>query len=373
MQPPAFLIRFGPRLRLPRRTVRMRLTALYGVLFLLSSAGLLAIINFANGSAGVTRNVPRRAAAQAAQVHAAYSHQLLIVSLVGLAIMVLVSAVLGWLAAGRILRPLRAMTTATRQMSEDDLHRRLAMPGPGDELKDLADTIDGLLARLQAAFDAQRNFVANASHELRTPLTVERAMLEVALADPAATAENLRRTCEDVLAAGRQQERLIEDHHHARPRRRPPAAAAGRQPDRQRYPPQHPPWPDRHPGHHQRRPPHAHSHQHRPRHPRRPGHPAAPAVPAPIRGPARRRRRPRLGPVHRRGHHQGPPRHPHRQSRPARGPRHRHQISRGRRRTHPTQGWSAHRSLTTATRPALDGLPALPQASSSQRRFAASA
>ena len=143
-------------------------------------------------------------------MHAAYSHQLLIVSLVGLAIMVLASAVLGWLAAGRILRPLRAMTTATRQMSEDDLHQRLAMPGPSDELKDLADTIDGLLARLQAAFDAQRQFVANASHELRTPLTVERAMLEVTLADPAATAENLRRTCEDVLAAGRQQERLIE-------------------------------------------------------------------------------------------------------------------------------------------------------------------
>jgi len=121
-----------------------------------------------------------------------------------------VSVVLGWLVAGRILRPLPAMTAATRQISEDDLHRRLAMPGPGDELTDLADTIDGLLARLQAAFDAQRNFVANASHELRTPLTLERAMLEVALADPAATAESLRSTCEDVLGAGQQQERLIE-------------------------------------------------------------------------------------------------------------------------------------------------------------------
>ena len=65
------------------------------------------------------------------------------------------------------------------------------MPGPADELKDLADTIDGLLARLQAAFDAQRQFVANASHELRTPLTLERALLEVALADPAATAATL--------------------------------------------------------------------------------------------------------------------------------------------------------------------------------------
>ena len=102
------------------------------------------------------------------------------------------------------------MTAATRPISEDDLHRRLAMPGPGDELKDLADTIDGLLARLQAAFDAQRQFVANASHELRTPLTLERALLEVALADPAATAATLRSTCEEVLVAGQQQEQLIE-------------------------------------------------------------------------------------------------------------------------------------------------------------------
>jgi signal transduction histidine kinase len=209
MQPSAFLVRFLARLRPPRRTVRLRLTALYGVLFLLCSAGLLAIINFV-ASQRLTRQVPGQAAAQVAQAHAADSHRVLIVSLIGLAVMAVASVVLGWLVAGRILRPLRAMTTATQRISEYDLHRRLAMPGAGDELKDLADTIDGLLARLQAAFDAQRDFVANASHELRTPLTLERAMLEVALADPAATAENLRRTCEDVLAAGQQQERLIE-------------------------------------------------------------------------------------------------------------------------------------------------------------------
>jgi signal transduction histidine kinase len=84
------------------------------------------------------------------------------------------------------------------------------VPGPGDELKDLGDTIDGLLARLEAAFDTQRKFVASASHELRTPLTVERTMIEVALADPGASAATYRATCQDVLAAGEQQERLIE-------------------------------------------------------------------------------------------------------------------------------------------------------------------
>ncbi len=99
------------------------------------------------------------------------------------------------------------MTATTRAISEDNLHERLNVPGPGDELKDLGDTIDSLLERLQAAFDAQRNFVTSASHELRTPLTVERTMIEVALADPAAT---LRSVCEDVHEAGQQQERLIE-------------------------------------------------------------------------------------------------------------------------------------------------------------------
>jgi signal transduction histidine kinase len=109
------------------------------------------------------------------------------------------------------------MTAATRQISADSLHLRLTVTGPDDELKDLADTIDGLLARLDAAFDAkqealdaQQRFVANASHELRGPLTLERAVLEIALADPDATEQTLRATCERVLAAGRQQERLID-------------------------------------------------------------------------------------------------------------------------------------------------------------------
>jgi signal transduction histidine kinase len=215
--------------RLPRRTVRLRLTALYGGLFLASGAGLLAIVItsvLARGwpppSSGATVGIaegtsPARihqilaqAAVQAADQHATAVHQLLASSAVALAAMTLLSVALGWVVAGRVLRPLRAMTAATRQISEDNLAKRLAMTGPADELKDLADTIDGLLARLQAAFDAQRQFVANASHELRTPLTLTRTLLQTVLTDPHPTVASFRDTCAEVLEAGTQQERMIE-------------------------------------------------------------------------------------------------------------------------------------------------------------------
>ena len=104
--------------------------------------------------------------------------------MIALGIMTVVSLVVGWLMAGRVLRPLREMTVATRRISADSLDERLAMPGPSDEMKDLADTIDGLLERLEGAFAAQRRFVANASHELRTPLTTIRASIDVAVAKP---------------------------------------------------------------------------------------------------------------------------------------------------------------------------------------------
>jgi signal transduction histidine kinase len=102
------------------------------------------------------------------------------------------------------------MTTATQQMSEVNLHERLAMEGPRDELRQLADTIDGLLGRLEGAFDAQRRFVANASHELRTPLTTARALLEMVLSDPRATLDTYRTTCGQVLEESAQQEQLID-------------------------------------------------------------------------------------------------------------------------------------------------------------------
>jgi signal transduction histidine kinase len=135
---------------------------------------------------------------------------LLVGSCIVLVAMIGVSVLLGWFAAGRVLRPLRVMTTTTRQISEHNLHERLALAGPDDELKDLGNTIDGLLARLEAAFDSQRRFVANASHELRTPLMLSQTLLQVALADPDITLDTLRATCEEAIDAGKDQAQLID-------------------------------------------------------------------------------------------------------------------------------------------------------------------
>jgi signal transduction histidine kinase len=129
---------------------------------------------------------------------------------VALGVMAVISMLLGWLVAGRALRPLRRMTTRARRITEENLHERLSVDTQEDELGELATTFDGVLTRLGRAFDAQRRFVANASHELRTPVTVERALLEIALSDPDTDAETLRRTCERVLASTRQQQQMIE-------------------------------------------------------------------------------------------------------------------------------------------------------------------
>jgi signal transduction histidine kinase len=144
------------------------------------------------------------------RVRSASLSALLTESGIALGIMALLSIALGWLVAGRVLAPLRTMNARVREMSADSLHERLALSGRDDELKELGDTFDGLLARLEGSFESQRAFVANASHELRTPLTVERALIEVALADPEASVESLRETLERVLVAGEQQERTIE-------------------------------------------------------------------------------------------------------------------------------------------------------------------
>jgi two-component system sensor histidine kinase VanS len=211
------LVRLAPRrwLHLPARTVRLRLTLLYSALFFVSGAVLLTItyvlvrrvslpdLVVAGGSrsgpagpralkealanpdvARYVRHVAEQQYARALQAHANDLHQLLIRSGIALAIMTAVSVALGWLVAGRVLRPLRAMTATTRQISERNLSERLALAGPDDELKDLADTIDGLLARLEAHVAEQRRFAANASHELRTPLAVTQSLLDVARRDP---------------------------------------------------------------------------------------------------------------------------------------------------------------------------------------------
>jgi signal transduction histidine kinase len=147
--------------------------------------------------------------AQAAQ-RAADSHQLLVNSGIALAIVAVLAVLAGWLVAGRMLRPIRTITRKARRISSTNLHERLALDGPEDELKELGDTLDELFGRLDAAFEAQRHFVANASHELRTPLTAERTLLQVALDDPATTIDAWRSTAEEVLASNDEQARLIE-------------------------------------------------------------------------------------------------------------------------------------------------------------------
>jgi signal transduction histidine kinase len=137
-------------------------------------------------------------------------HRLELWSAIALAIMAVISGLLGWLVAGRVLRPLRTITATTRQISDASLHQRLALPGPRDELRSLADTIDGLLERLEVSFDAQRRFVANASHELRTPLASARMLLEVVISDPDATVDTFRQTCMQALEEGERQEQLID-------------------------------------------------------------------------------------------------------------------------------------------------------------------
>jgi signal transduction histidine kinase len=241
--------------QLPRRTIRLRLTGLYGLLFVASGAGLLAITyalvdhaaggflfytspngsvsgafnatHPAGGQSGNAPNLsangaqslltPQQAQAQAHQLHTLAMrqhshemHQLLAYSGIALAIMVVVSVLLGWFIAGRVLRPLRIITTTARQISATSLNRRLALEGPRDELKELGDTFDELLDRLESFVLAQRQFVANASHELRTPLALQRTLIQVALADPEPTIESLRIAHERVLSSGSEQQRLID-------------------------------------------------------------------------------------------------------------------------------------------------------------------
>jgi signal transduction histidine kinase len=252
-------------LRHPQTTVRWRLTLIYAGMFLVCGAALLAVtytlvahattgggvIAFARATPTTSRGIgglppgaeslsvqaiPHTFVIKGKQVNVPPSvsqvlgssggpaavrfvgrqqqiadlHQLEIESAIALAIMAIISGLLGWYIAGRVLRPLRTITAATQQISEASLHRRLDLPGPRDELRTLADTIDGLLQRLESAFEAQRRFVANASHELRTPLTAVRALLEMAISDPHATVESFRKTCREALDESEQEEQLID-------------------------------------------------------------------------------------------------------------------------------------------------------------------
>ena len=241
------------RLRLPRRTVRLKLTLLYGGLFLACGIALLAVTYFlveqhlptaltTKNLAGTTQTtvsgnqysavcytssqgqggsalgqladsaIPTMSGC-ATLLDAARNdelRQLIIDSGIALAIMAAASMGLGWVVAGRVLQPLRTITTAARRISASNLYQRLALDGPDDELTELGKTFNGLLARLERSFTAQRQFVANASHELRTPLARQRTLVEVALRDPDATVASMQQTMQRVLATGEEQERLIE-------------------------------------------------------------------------------------------------------------------------------------------------------------------
>jgi signal transduction histidine kinase len=230
--------RWRRRLRAPAPTIRLRLTVLYGVLFLVTGAVLLTIgyvlvrnnLHTHHGlrarlerlglhpaahgelnSLGFPSGSPEAKVAHAVeqQIIGDALHRLLAEYVGALVLMTMVSVATGWLLAGRTLGPLREITATARRVSGENLGERIALIGPADELRELADTFDGMLARLDGTFASQRRFVANASHELRTPLAIMRTEVDVALADPAASTEELRAMGEAIRETVDRCERLI--------------------------------------------------------------------------------------------------------------------------------------------------------------------
>jgi signal transduction histidine kinase len=175
---------------LPRPTIRLRLTALYALLVFLAG-GLLLGVSYAllDGHLHDTLR-DHDADAVLRDLRGQYALALLAITVM--------AVLLGWLIAGRALSRLRAIEAAASAVSSESLSRRVALEGPDDELRELANSFDAMLERLDSAFASQKRFVANASHELRTPLTVLRTEVEVALADPDATVDELRATAEVV-------------------------------------------------------------------------------------------------------------------------------------------------------------------------------
>ena len=195
-----------------RPTFRRRLAMLYACLFLCTGAVLVVITDLPLLRYGSVSRASGRAGPGVAGHARAVSNlpEVLLYSGIAFAALAVASVALGWLVADRALRPLRAITAAARAISASSLDKRLRLDQPYEEFRDLGDTLDDLFGRLHAAFESQRHFVANASHELRTPLAAERAVLQVALADPGASVESLRAACQQLLALGEEQEHLID-------------------------------------------------------------------------------------------------------------------------------------------------------------------
>ena len=219
----------------PRRSIRLRLTALYTSVLVFSSAALLTIA-YLLAHETLTQRHPYREALLRLGLHPAAGqsyglrsgsktakvvhlvaeqiansalHRLLVAYVIAFVVVVLFSGVVGWLLAGRSLAPLREITATARRVSGENLGERIDHAGPDDELKELADTFDGMLSRLDAAFASQRHFVANASHELRTPLAIMRTEVDVALADPDAGTDDLRAMGEAIRETVDRCEQLI--------------------------------------------------------------------------------------------------------------------------------------------------------------------
>ncbi|GAA2238148.1 ATP-binding protein [Streptomyces amakusaensis] len=215
----------GPGRLGPGSTIRTRIALVFGAVFLVLGAVLLAVVYLLSteGTRSEAEAIARRAlpaggeGASLEQISAfqltgtvseAAAAQLLFWSFTALLITALCAVVVGWWTAGRLLRPVHAMTAKARKLSERTLHERIGASGPDDELKELGDTLDALLARLETAFDSQRRFIANASHELRTPLATQRTAIQVGLAS--GNPEETAATREILLESNRRSERLID-------------------------------------------------------------------------------------------------------------------------------------------------------------------
>ncbi|QBI54739.1 sensor histidine kinase [Streptomonospora litoralis] len=196
-------------------SLRARLTLIYGMLFF-AAGSLLVLLNYII-VAGLLDNLnftmPNTAPAELEEYKTEWIEMVLAevtrFSVIALVIVGLLAVGLGYFVAGRALSPLHKITHIARRLSERSLHERIALDGPDDEIRELADTFDGMLERLDRAFDGQRRFVANASHELRTPLAINRTLLEVALSDPDASAD-LKTVGRTLLETNSRHERLID-------------------------------------------------------------------------------------------------------------------------------------------------------------------
>jgi len=216
-----------------RSTIRVRLTALYASAFFVAGAILIALMNFylaqslQNRPAAlqgivqqfrnehglpnrpVIDNVLTAVAPQAERERQETLHGMLTWSLISLGAVGVAAGGFGWLLAGRALAPLQNVTATARREADRSLHERIALDGPNDEIKEMADTFDAMLERLDRAFDGQRRFVANASHELRTPLAINRTLIEVTLDDPEVP-DPTRKLGETLLEVNRRNEHLID-------------------------------------------------------------------------------------------------------------------------------------------------------------------